>query len=186
MMYIIGTTAANAAVMETDQLHDTGGDHTVAPTRVSPLHDFTPLWDAMDRFITDGFSAARGWTDWSANGPRALPVELYETPDQFVVRAYAPGVMPDDLAVEYDGGMLTIRAKTAVPELKDGWRTYLAEFPYGEFIRQLRLPRTIDVDAIESKFEHGILTLVLPKTAESKPRRIEIKAPAQLGTGTAA
>ena len=156
----------------------------MAIERRTGLQEFAPLWDAMDRFMTDSFATMRGWPDVQANRPRTLPLEMYETPDRFVVRAYAPGVTPDALAVEFDDGVLTIRAKADVSELQEGWKAYLAEFPYGEFVRQLRLPRTIDVDAIESSFEHGILTLRLPKTAQAKPKRIEIKAPAQLGTGS--
>lgn len=148
------------------------------------LSEFAPLWDAMDRFMTDSFSTVRGWPEWQSRRPRALPLEMYETPDEFVVRAWAPGVAPDDLTVEFDSGVLTIRAKAEVPELKDGWKAYLAEFPYGESVRQIRLPRQVDVDAIASTFEHGILSLRLPKTAASKPKRIEISAPAQLGSGS--
>lgn len=155
----------------------------MAIERRTSLQEFTPLWDAMDRFMTDSFTTMRGWPDWQSNRPRTLPLEMYETPEQFIVRAYAPGVTPDDLQVEFDNGVLTIRAKSEVPELQDDWKAYLAEFPYGEFVRQLRLPRMVDVDLIESTFEHGILTLRLPKTAAAKPKRIEIKAPAQLGSG---
>ena len=148
------------------------------------LQDFAPLWDAMDRFMTDSFSTMRGWPDVQPGRARSLPLEMYETPDEFVVRASAPGVRPDDLTVEFDDGVLTLRATSQVPELKEGWKAYLAEFPYGEFVRQLRLPRAVDMEAIESAFEHGILTIRLPKAAASKPKRIEISAPAQLGSGS--
>lgn len=150
----------------------------------TPLQDFMPLWDAMDRFVTDAFgSNQRGWSNWSGSSMQSLPLEVYETPDHFVVRAFTPGVMPDNLNVEYDAGTLTIRCRTEVPELKEGWKAYLAEFPYGEFVRQIRLPRKIEVDGIQSTFEHGVLTLSLPKVAEAKPHRIEVRTAAQLGTG---
>ena len=155
----------------------------VAVNRMSPLQDFMPLWDAMDRFVTDTFGTNQGWSGWSANGMRSLPLEVYETPDQFVVRAFTPGATADNLAVEFDGGVLTIRAKMDVPELKEGWKTYLAEFPYGEYVRQIRLPRKVDTEGVQSTFENGVLTLALPKAAEARPHRIEIQTPAQLGSG---
>jgi len=142
-----------------------------------------PLWDAMDRFVTDTFGTQRGWSSWNGGTMQSLPLEVYETPDQFVVRAYTPGVTPENLSVEYDAGTLTIRCTTQVPELKEGWKAYLAEFPYGEFVRQIRLPRRIDTDGIESTFEHGVLTLSLPKVAEAKPHRIEVRPAAQIGAG---
>jgi HSP20 family protein len=155
----------------------------VAVNRMSPLQDFVPLWDAMDRFVTDTFGTNQGWSGWSGNGMRSLPLEVYETPDQFVVRGFAPGVTSENLTVEFDAGVLTIRAKTEVPELKEGWKTYLAEFPYGEYVRQIRLPRKIDTEGVHSSFENGVLTLALPKAAEARPHRIEIQTPAQLGSG---
>jgi HSP20 family protein len=155
----------------------------VAQRTMSPLQEFTPLWDAMDRLVTDSFGAPRRWSNWSATGMQSMPLEVYETPDQFVVRASAPGVTPESLNVEYDAGTLTIRCKTEVPELKEGWKAWLAEFPYGEFVRQIRLPRKVDIEHIQSTLEHGVLTLALPKVAEAKPHRIEVRSAAQLGTG---
>ncbi len=152
-------------------------------TRISPLQDVMPLWKVMDRFITDSFGTQHGWSSWDQTGLRTLPLEVYETPDQFVVRAVAPGVNPDDLNVEYDAGTLTIRAKNEAPELQDGWKAHLTEFGYGESVRQLRLPRQVDIDAAKSSFEHGVLTLILPKVADARPHRIAIQTPAQLGTG---
>jgi len=158
----------------------------VALRTVSPLQELMPLWDVMDRFVTDSFGPRRGWSNWSQGGmqtTQTLPLEVYETPEQFVVRAAVPGVTPEHLNVEFEAGTLTIRCKTEVPELQDGWKAYLAEFPYGEFVRQIRLPRRIDAEGIQSSFEHGVLTLNLPKVAEAKPHRIEIRPAAQLGTG---
>ena len=156
----------------------------MALNRATPLQDFMPLWDVMDRFITDTFESPRGWSNWQSNGPRTLPLEVYETPDQFVVRAFAPGMSPDALNVEFDGGVLTIRGKSEVPELKQGWKAYVAEFPYGEFVRQIRLPRKIDVEHVQSSFEHGVLTLGLPKVAEARPHRIQIgSSQGQLASG---
>ena len=154
---------------------------------VSPLQELMPLWDVMDRFVTDSFGPQRGWSNWSQGGmqgaTQSLPLEVYETPEQFVVRAAVPGVTPEHMNVEFDAGTLTIRCKTEVPELQEGWKAYLAEFPYGEFVRQIRLPRRIDAESIQSSFEHGVLTVNLPKVAEAKPHRIEIRPAAQLGTG---
>jgi HSP20 family protein len=157
----------------------------VTPTRVDRLSEFAPLWQALDRFIEGTFDPRNGWTNWTSR-PQ-LPVEVVETPDEFVVRAAMPGMKPEQLAVEYDGGVLTIRAKNEVAELKDGWRVHLSEFAYGEAFRQFRLPRTIDVDQATSTFEHGILTLVLPKAADAKAKHIRIETPglaAQIDAGT--
>jgi HSP20 family protein len=154
----------------------------VAPTRVSPFQDFAPIWDAMDRFISDGFNP-RSWSTWRSGGLTTLPLEVYETPDTFVVRAVAPGVKPDDLTVEYDNGVLTIGGKVEAPETNEGWKVHFSEFPYGQFVRQVTLPRSIEIEQAQSNFEHGVLTLVLPKAAGARPKKIEITTPGQLTSG---
>jgi HSP20 family protein len=107
-------------------------------------------------------------------GGSYLPIDVYETQDDLVVRAHVPGVTPDELEVNYQQGVLTLRATTKPVEAKDGWRWYVRELGAGEVTRQITLPREIDVDHATASFENGVLTLTLPKSAAAKPRRIAI------------
>jgi HSP20 family protein len=59
----------------------------------------------------------------------------------------------------------------------------LHEVTPGEYIRQVTLPRAIDADAAHTKFEQGVLTLTLPKTADAKPKQIKVGASEQIGSG---
>lgn len=145
-------------------------------TGFRPLREFTTLRDAMDRLFEDSFVNPGGWYSLAGNGSRYLPIDLYETPDEFVLRAHVPGVTPDGLEVNYQQGILTLRATTKAPEIQESWRWYAREISAGEVTRQISLPRAIDVDNARASFEHGVLTLTLPKSAEAKPRRIEIAA----------
>ncbi len=147
---------------------------TLTMTGFRPLREFTTLRDAMDRLFEDSFVNPGGWHSLSGNGSRYLPIDLYETPDEFVLRAHVPGVTSDGLEVNYQQGVLTLRATTKTPEVQESWRWYAREIGAGEVTRQITLPREIDVDRAQARFEHGVLTLTLPKSAEAKPRRIEI------------
>jgi HSP20 family protein len=146
-------------------------------TGFRPLREFTTLRDAMDRLFEDSFVSPGNWYSVAGNGSsRYLPIDLYETQDEFVLRAYVPGVVPDGREVNYQQGVLTLRAMTSAPQTDESWRWYVHEIASGEVTRQITLPREIDVDNATSRFENGVLTLTLPKSAEAKPRRINIGA----------
>lgn len=143
-----------------------------------PVREFTTLRDAMDRLFEDSFVNPGSWHSLSGNGARYLPIDLYETPDAFVLRAHVPGVTPDALEVNYQQGILTLRATTPAPDVQESWRWYAREIGAGEVTRQISLPRQIDVEHVQAHFENGVLTLNLPKSDEAKPRRIAIQGSA--------
>ncbi|MDP8903891.1 MAG: Hsp20/alpha crystallin family protein [Chloroflexota bacterium] len=153
-------------------------------TGFRPLLDFMSLRDAMDRLFEESFVTPGNWYSWTANGTRYMPLDIYETNDDIVVRAVVPGVTADGLDVQYQHGVLTLRARSAAPEFKEGYRWLLHEIAPGETVRQVTLPREIDVDRAQASFENGILNLVLPKTEEAKPKQIRVSTPHQIGAGS--
>ena len=106
---------------------------------------------------------------------RWLPaVDLVEEGDHYVLRADVPGVSQDDLKVELEDNVLTLSGerKSEHEERKDGY--YRIERASGSFSRSLTLPEGVDPDAIEARFERGVLEVRIPKPAERKPRRVAI------------
>jgi HSP20 family protein len=155
----------------------------VVRTLTPRFQDFVTLRDAMDRLFQESFvDPARLLSAGGAS--RAMPLEVYETPDMVVVKALVPGVSPEDLEVSCEDGTLTLKARTEAPQAHDDWTWHLREIGYGEFSRSIRLPAKVDVDAADANFENGILTLTLPKAAEAKPTRIPVTAAARLGAGS--
>jgi len=143
-------------------------------TGFRPLRDFMTLRDAVYRLFDDNFVNPGSWYSLTGSGGRYLPIDVYETKDEIVVRAHVPGVSPDELEVNCQQGVLTLRATTKQPEGQEGARWYVRELGGGEVTRQITLPRDIDVDQATANFENGVLTLTLPKSASAKPRRITI------------
>jgi len=106
---------------------------------------------------------------------RWLPaVDLVEEGDHYVLRADVPGVSQDELKVELEDNVLTLSGerKSEHEERKDGY--YRIERASGSFSRSLTLPEGVDPDAIEARFERGVLEVRIPKPAERKPRRVAI------------
>ena len=84
-----------------------------------------------------------------------------------------PGLTADDLEIQVLDGYLTISGERRRPELPNGSWTH-TERPYGRFERRIKLPEGVDSDAITASFEHGVLSLIVPKPERMKPKTISI------------
>jgi len=135
------------------------------------------LRDAVNQLFEESF--VRPWSTFGgSNGSRSsnyLPLDVFETEDSFVVKAFVPGVSPDHLDITYQQGTLTIRAEQPV-EHQEGVRYYLRERTGGTWLRSLQLPAAIDASHIDANLENGVLYLTLPKAPEAKPHKVQIKA----------
>jgi HSP20 family protein len=152
----------------------------------SPLRDFMSLRDAMDQLIEDRWISPGSWLTWTrAGATQYLPLDVYETPDDIVVRGLVPGVNRDGIDVQYEHGVLTIRTKTEAPEV-DGATWLVREIGSGQTVRQISLPRAVDVDKATTSFENGVLTLTLPKTPDAKAKQIKVESAPEIGAGATA
>ncbi len=103
-------------------------------------------------------------------------IDVSENEGAYLIKAELPGVAREDLNVTINDGVLTINAERKEEKKgeKDG-RVIRQERYYGKFVRSLRLGSDIDEERIEAQYENGVLNLSLPKTAEVKPRKVDIK-----------
>jgi HSP20 family protein len=102
-------------------------------------------------------------------------LDVAETEEEYLVKASVPGINPDDLDITFTDKILTIKGEYKEEEEKEDVHYHLRERRFGSFSRRLRLPNTIKSDAIEAKYEDGVLVLHLPKTEEVKPKRITVQ-----------
>ena len=103
-------------------------------------------------------------------------VDVFENDDNVTLRAEIPGVKASDIKVEVDNGILTIEGEKTREEKLEKNDVYRLERVYGRFTRRFSLPKTVDGSNVAATYKDGILELVLPKTEESKPRKVEIQA----------
>ena len=142
-------------------------------TQWNPVREMFTLSEAMDR----AFEQALGLRGGNGNGSTyfaTLPLDAYTTDDEIVVTAAVPGVDPDDVSITIEGESLTIEGE--VPARLSNVTYQFTERFHGKFRRTLHLNVPIEEDNVEATFENGILTLVLPKAEEVKPKRIAVKA----------
>lgn len=109
--------------------------------------------------------------------PIAFPLlNAWEDGNDFYVEAELPGFALADLEIFMnDDNTVSIRGERNEPELSGGkWQR--RERAFGRFERSLTLPGPVSADGVEATLKHGVLTVKLPKSAELRPRKIEIKA----------
>jgi len=140
-------------------------------TRYEPFNNMLSLRDAMDRLFEESVVAPFGRFGQTTS---IMPVDLYETEDAFVVKAFMPGLTPQDVDITVQQQVVTIHGQ-AKPEELDGWRALLRERPAGEFTRSFSLPVPVDADHVQAEFTNGVLRLTLPKSDAVKPRRIQVR-----------
>lgn len=106
----------------------------------------------------------------------APPLDVRETPDQYVVTAEVPGLKVEDIELTYAGTTLTFTGQKVVDtaeEQKEG--CLCRERRFGKFSRSVTLPEAVDADTITATCRNGVLEVVLPKQEASKPSPIKIE-----------
>ncbi|MGA9397369.1 MAG: Hsp20/alpha crystallin family protein [Anaerolineaceae bacterium] len=141
--------------------------------RYNPLREAMSLSRQMDRLME---GAMRGSDAWDGSMDWALPLDVIEKDNEYVVKASLPGIKADDIEVTYNNQTLTVKAEMKQEEDVSEEKYHLHERHYGVFSRSITLPSGVDGDAIKADFENGVLALSLPKKEEVKARRISIQS----------
>jgi len=127
----------------------------------------------MDRLFDESYRSMEGWQPDGGAYPLAL--DISEDENEYTVKASIPGIDPDDLDISVTDNALTISGEIKSEEEKEGEQYHLRERRYGRFSRSVNLPAMVDSDKADANFENGVLTLHLPKSEETKPKRISVK-----------
>ena len=138
-------------------------------TRWNPSREVSSLWNALDRMFEDSYmmptDQVRSW---------GLALDVAENDNAYVVKASVPGVSPDDINVTLEKNVLTISGQTGADETINSEEYRLRERRYGTFSRSLRFPVEVNAESIEANYEQGVLTLIVPKTEEVRPKKIAV------------
>ncbi len=136
----------------------------VAFTRWDPLRDLLALHEQLGQLVG---SDAPGWTP---------PVDLYETPSEFVLTAELPGLTRDDVDIHAEDGRIILRGERTAGAGRDipCEQYHRVERGHGRFSRAFALPEPIDVDRIAADLKDGILTVTIPKSAERGARKVTV------------
>ena len=150
-----------------EQMEDTMS--TIA--RLEPFRGLSTLQDQFNRLFNESF---RNHTEESALTTWAPAVDIYETPNELVVKADLPEVNEKDIDVRVENNLLTIRGERKFEKSVSEENFLRVERTYGAFSRSFSLPNTVNAETIGAEYKNGVLTVTLPKREESKPRQVKV------------
>lgn len=101
-------------------------------------------------------------------------VDVREEADRFVILADLPGIEPDQIEIQMDKGVLSIKGQRNGEAATDTSRYSRTERRHGSFHRDFSLPDSADAEGIVASGRNGVLEISIPKKAESTPRRIQV------------
>ena len=147
------------------------------PTRelVSWPSDLTGFQREMNRLFDSFFRSGIGDEDGSSLAVWSPAVDIGEHENEYRVKVELPGVDKNDVRITLESNILTIKGEKKQEKETKGQEYHRVERSYGSFQRSFTLPTTVQADRIDAVYKDGVLTIVLPKADEAKPKQIEVK-----------
>ena len=129
-----------------------------------PLRDLRVWQDRLER-LTD--HRTDSWTP---------PIDVYETPDRYVVAAEVPGLSREHIDLAVEDSRLTIRGQRIDRSTTaDDVHFHQVERGHGAFARTFEFGSNIDVESVSADLTNGVLTITLPKATRPPARKIEVR-----------
>lgn len=105
-----------------------------------------------------------------------LPVDVYQTPNEIVIRAFVAGVRPDELNVSISRDMVVIEGSRDERDTVIDSDYFTRELFWGSFSRTILLPQEVDVDNSSAGAKDGLLSIILPKLDKARQTKLRVKA----------
>ncbi len=131
------------------------------------LRPFMEVQQEVRRLFQELVHQPWGGQELGQSGGWQPRCNMEETDDTIIVEVELPGVTRDNAHLSVEGDVLHISGERHASSQRQGRNYHYLEQQYGRFERQLRLPRSINREDISAEFSNGILTITLPKTAQT-------------------
>jgi len=141
----------------------------------SPFRHLSSLREEIDRLFESPLTALTQSSNQFLSGWMPA-VDLYEDKDNLHLKAELPGMNKEDIEISIHEGVLTLAGERKLDEKYRSAEVYRSERFLGRFQRTLTLPAEVNPEKVKAQYKDGVLTVLLPKAEESKPKHIEIKA----------
>lgn len=149
----------------------------MALTRWDPFRELEDMNERLSRVIgRTGLARGRegGGKDTLVDFDWAPSVDIAETPEDFQIKAELPEVKKEDVKISIEDGVLRISGERKQEKEEQGKKWHRVERTYGSFLRTFALPTNVDESKVRADYKDGVLTLRLPKSAEAKPKSVQI------------
>lgn len=139
----------------------------------APFEQLSNLREEINRLFDVPMGVLNRETDLFGWAPA---VDLYESKDHFIAKAELPGMKKEEIDLSLHQGTLIISGERRVESNSSDADASRSERFFGRFQRSVDLPKPVDSNKVTATYKDGILTVTLPKTEESKPKQISVKA----------
>ena len=145
----------------------------MAIVKYNPFRELRTMQDQMNRMLDLAWS--REFGEELKEGVWQPPVDIYEDEQSVVIKAEIPDVDQKDIDIKIENNTLTLRGERKHSSEVKKENYYRVERYFGQFQRSFSLPQSIDQEKVQASCDKGILTITLPKKAETKPKQISIE-----------
>ena len=144
--------------------------------RWQPFQEINSLQKQMNRAFDDFFgrTTLMPFEENLAVPEFGPPVDIYEDDQKLTFKVELPGIEEKDVKVEITNNVLTVQGERKLGKDVKEENFRRMERHYGAFSRSFTLPSTVDPDKIEATYDHGMLTIQMPKRAEARPKQIKV------------
>ena len=133
---------------------------------------FRSLREEMQNLLSDLYGARRD----GSQAKQLIPsLDLYETGDAVQIRIDIPGMKAEEIDIQLNQGVLTVAGHRNEEKVEEGRTFHRLERRTGEFFRSLKLPAAVKEEAVDARYQDGILTITLQKTEAAKSHKIKVK-----------
>ena len=151
-------------------------------TQWDPFQDLRSTQDErtqtqMDRLLAHALGLHGQWQSATGASTRAWApaLDISERKDAYAVTVELPGVKLDDLEITLEDGLLTIQGERHFAHDSSEEQFHRVERSSGAFRRSITLPAQVQAEQIEASFDNGVLQIMVPKTEEAAPKRIQVR-----------
>jgi len=143
----------------------------MALVRWNPWGELFDLHNQLDQL----FQSVSTETPRNGGQYANLPVDIRQSDEAFTIEASVAGFKPEDVELTFDDGVLTIRgAHREEQEQNEGGNYVRRERKLTSVFRQISLPAEVRADEIGASFNHGVLTITIPRAQKAQPKRIQV------------
>jgi HSP20 family protein len=113
--------------------------------------------------------------EWLTDFEGQLNIDMYQTKDNVIIKSTIAGVRPEDIDITVANDMVTIKGSRRKEEMVGTDDYFYQECYWGNFSRSVIIPVDIDSEEIEADLKDGILTVIIPKAAKAKTKKVKVK-----------
>jgi len=125
--------------------------------------------------VAEAPRAAKEGEDWLSDYEGQLNIDMYQTKDNVIIKSTIAGVRPEDIDITVANDMVTIKGARKKEETVSQDDYFYQECYWGNFSRSVIIPVDIDSEGIEADLKDGILTVIIPKAAKAKTKKVKVK-----------